>query len=101
MSDKFKIKENRRDDLWNVYDASEEVHVNLCNCPDHETAEEICIALNTRAPQAASDSVTISRESLLRASWIVEEYTKDKVFTAHESGMVIEMKAEIKQALKP
>jgi hypothetical protein len=54
MSDKFKIKENRRDDLWNVYDASEEVHVNLCNCPDHETAEEICIALNTRAPQAGS-----------------------------------------------
>jgi hypothetical protein len=60
-----------------------------------------CDLLHTRAPQAASDSVTISRESLLRASWIVEEYTKDKVFTAHESGMVIEMKAEIKQALKP
>jgi hypothetical protein len=96
MSDKFKIKENRRDDLWNVCDVSEEVPVSLCSCPDHESAEEICSALNTRAAQAASDSVTISRECAESLLAVLDKGVS--VYIDHDAAT--KLFGELKQALK-
>ena len=52
------------------------------------------------ASQAASDSVTISRETAEYAYKALEAYTKNMMFTADQAGKVSWYKQELKQALE-